>query len=142
MELSDAIYNQIEVYSEQGNDYCDNEEWEKAIMCFDKALELLPEPKEDWEAATWLYVALGDAFFFSEKYEEALVNLNCARICPDGMANPFILLRLGESYYELGEMELAKRYLLEAYMIEGTEIFEYEDGKYFDIVRILLKEKQ
>ena len=32
----------------------------------------MPEPKDDWEAATWLYVALGDAYFFLEKYEEAV----------------------------------------------------------------------
>lgn len=141
MELSDEIYDQIEEYAEQGNDYCDDEEWEKAIICFNKALELLPEPKDDWEAATWIYAALGDAFFFLEKYEAALDNLNLARMCPDGIANPFILLRLGESFYELGEVELAKRYLLEAYMMEGTEIFENEEKKYFDVVSSLLDDK-
>lgn len=142
IELSDEIYDQIIEYSEQGNDYCDNEEWEKAIICFNKALELLPEPKEVWEAATWIYIALGDAFFLSEKYEEALDNLKRAVMCPDGMANPFILLRLGESYYELGEMDLARKYLFEAYMMEGTEIFELEDEKYFDVVKALLDEKK
>lgn len=139
-ELSDEIYARIEEYSEQGNDYCDNEEWENAIACFEKALELLPEPKDIWEAATWLYVALGDAFFLSGKYEETLDNFNHARMCPDGLANPFILLRLGEAYYELGDTELANKYLFEAYMMEGTEIFELEDEKYFDIVRKLLDE--
>lgn len=119
MELSDEIYEQVEKYSEQGDDYCDAEEWGKAILCFKKALELLPEPKDDWEAATWLYVAIGDAFFFLEKYEEALDNLKHARMCPDGMANPFILMRLGEVYYELNEIGLAKKHLFEAYMMEG-----------------------
>lgn len=134
-ELTDEIYDQIEELSEQGNDYCDEEKWEKAIKCFHKALELLPEPKEDWEAATWLYAALGDAFFFLEKYDEAVENLKRARMCSDGMANPFIFLRLGESYYELGEMELAKKHLFDAYMMEGTEIFEQEDEKYYELVR-------
>lgn len=139
MELSDEIYDQIEEYSEQGNEYCDNEEWEEAIVCFNKALELLPEPKDDWEAATWLYVALGDAFFFLEKYEEALEHLKIARMCPEGMANPFVLLRLGEAFYELGEVELAQKHLFEAYMMEGTEIFEYEDEKYWELVKKVLK---
>ena len=140
-ELSDEIYEKIEEYSEQGNDYCDNEEWEKAIICFNKALGLLPDPKEEWEAATWIYAALGDMFYFLEKYEEALDNLNYAMMCPNGMANPFILLRLGEAYYELDKKEQAKKYLLEAYMMEGTEIFEDEDEKYFDLVRELLDGK-
>lgn len=140
MELSDELYDKIEEYSEQGNDYCDEEEWEKAIACFNKALELLPEPKDDWEAATWLYAALGDAYFFMEKYEEALDKLNYARMCPDGIANPFILIRLGESYYELGELDLAKRYLIEAYMMEGTDIFENEDEKYYDLIKDFVDE--
>ena len=135
MELSDEIYEQIENYSEQGNDYCDEEEWEKAIMCFEKAFKLLPEPKDDWEAATWLYVAIGDAFYFWEKYEEALENLNCARMCPDGMANPFIFLRMGQCYYEIENYAKAEEYLLRAYMLEGNEIFEDEEEKYMDLIK-------
>ena len=134
-ELADEIYEQIEAYSEQGNDYCDEEEWEKAIMCFNKALELLPEPKDDWEAATWLYVAIGDALYFMEKYEEALDNLNCARMCPDGIANPFIFLRMGQCFYEIESYDKATEYLLQAYMLEGYEIFEDEEEKYIDLIR-------
>lgn len=29
MELSDELYEQIEEYTEQGNDYCDDEEMEQ-----------------------------------------------------------------------------------------------------------------
>ena len=101
----------------------------------------MPDPKEEWEAATWIYAALGDMFYFLEKYEEALDNLNYAMMCPNGRANPFILLRWGEAYYELDKKEQAKKYLLEAYMMEGTEIFEDEDEKYFDLVRELLDGK-
>ena len=31
MELSDELYEQIEEYTEQGNDYCDDEEWNKVF---------------------------------------------------------------------------------------------------------------
>ena len=138
MELSDELYEQIEEYTEQGNDYCDDEEWNKAIVCFNKALELLPAPKDEWEAATWIYTALGDAFFFLNDYETAITNLNLARMCPDGIANPFILLRLGEAFYELGKLQLSQKHLMEAYMMEGTEIFEDEDEKYFELIRAIL----
>lgn len=138
MKLSDKIYDKIEKYTDQGNDYCDNEEWEEAIICFNRALELLPEPKDDWEAATWIYSALGDAYFFSERYELAIEYLNSARMCPEGIANPFILLRLGEAFYELGEIKMAQKYLLETYMMEGNDIFEDEDEKYFDMIRTIL----
>lgn len=138
MELSDEIYERIEEYCEEGNAHCDEEDWDKTIVCFNMALELLPEPKDDWEAATWIYAALGDALFFLGRYEDALDKLNLARMCPDGIANPFILLRLGESHYELGDMESAKRYLAEAYMMEGTDIFENEKAEYLDLVKQLI----
>lgn len=112
--------------------------WNKAIVCFNKALELLPDPKDEWEAATWIYTALGDAFFFLNDYETAITNLNLARMCPDGIANPFILLRLGEAFYELGELQLSQKHLMEAYMMEGTEIFEDEDEKYFELIKSIL----
>ena len=43
MELSDEIYDQIQSYWEEGNDYCDNEEWLEAIKCFNKAFDTIPE---------------------------------------------------------------------------------------------------
>ncbi len=49
--------------------------------------------------------------------------------------NPFILLRLGQTYFELGNMKKAADELVRAYMGVGTEIFEGEDPKYFDLVR-------
>lgn len=54
--------------------------------------------------------------------------------CPSGISNPFILLRLGESLFECGEMDKAKEYLLRAYMIEGYKIFFNEDDKYFELI--------
>ncbi len=51
------------------------------------------------------------------------------------VGNPFILLRLGQTYFELGNMKKAADELVRAYMGVGTEIFEGEDPKYFDLVR-------
>jgi hypothetical protein len=55
--------------------------------------------------------------------------------CPDGTANPFVLIRLGEVLFELGDMEGAKEYLLRAFMMEGSEIFEAEDPKYLEFLQ-------
>ena len=38
--------------------------------------------------------------FLNREYEKAKSNLYNARNCPDGISNPFILLRLGESLFE------------------------------------------
>lgn len=50
--------------------------------------------------------------------------------CPDGQANPFVQLRLGETLYELGDKEGAKEHLFSSYMLEGKDIFEEENPKY------------
>lgn len=54
--------------------------------------------------------------------------------CPDGLDNPFIQLRLGECFFELGNITKAKEHLLKAYMIEGEEIFEDEPQKYMNLI--------
>ena len=39
---------------------------------------------------------------------KAKSNLYNARNCPDGISNPFILLRLGESLFECEELDKAR----------------------------------
>lgn len=139
-ELSDELYEKILDLTEKGDEFCEDEEWKKAIKCFEKALALVPEPKDDWETSTWIYAALADAYFFWGKYEESLYQLNQALMCPDGLGNPFITLRLAQCNYELGNMKKADEYFFEAYMLEGMEIFKRED-KYKEYAVRLLQEK-
>lgn len=61
--------------------------------------------------------------FLNREYEKAKSNLYNARNCPDGISNPFILLRLGESLFECGELDKAREYLLRAYILEGYKLF-------------------
>ena len=63
MELSDELYDRIEELSETGNEAMESEDYAKAISCFQEALDILPEPKEDWEAYLWLVGSIGDAHF-------------------------------------------------------------------------------
>jgi hypothetical protein len=58
MELNDDVYEQILTLAEEGDEFAENEIFGSAISKYQLALELLPDPKTDWEAATWLYVAL------------------------------------------------------------------------------------
>lgn len=138
MELKEELYEKIIEWSEDGDAMLEEEDFDGAIEKYQAALELLPEPKYDWEAGTWLYAALGDANYLSSRYSEAEGYLQEALKCPDGLGNPFILLRLGECYYELNNMEKAKEYLLQAYMCEGEDIFEDEEEKYFDAVKDMI----
>lgn len=137
MELDDELYERICNLSEEGDLYFEEDKFQQAIKKYWEALGLIPEPKAEWEASTWLYVAIGEVYFFCDNYLEALNLFNEAMKCPDGVENPLINLRLGQCYYELDKYQLAKEYLLRAYMMEGQAIFENEDEKYLELVRTL-----
>jgi len=135
MELEGDLYRKVTRLSEQGNKHMEAEAWDKALGAFDEALDLLPEPKSQWEAALWLHASIGDACFMKKDFVRAKEALFDVLNCPDGMANPFVLIRLGEVLYELKDTEGAKEYLLRAYMMEGEEIFEAEDPKYLSFLK-------
>lgn len=138
MELDDKIYAQIIRLCEEGDSLIDEEEFDKAIEKYSNALELVPLPKTDWEASTWIFTALGDTYFINEDYDMAKNNFYNALNCPDGFSNPLILMRLGESLFECRELEKAKEYLLKAYLLEGYKIFNEEDDKYFELIRDII----
>ncbi|MGG3193164.1 tetratricopeptide repeat protein [Priestia aryabhattai] len=134
MEMNKQLHQQIVKLCEEGDQFAELKQMSEAIASYQRALELVPEPKEKWSAATWIYGTLGDTYFLIKNYEDAIRSLEYALRCPDGNENPFLLLRLGESFYELGEFEKAKAYLYKAYQIEDYKIFFQEDDKYFKLI--------
>jgi tetratricopeptide (TPR) repeat protein len=138
-ELDDALHARIVALSEEGNELQEIEEWEAAIAKFEEALQLVPEPKYNWQASMWLFVAIGDVAFESGQYERAREAFRQAMLCPGAIGNPFVHLRRGQTFFELGEMGWANDELAGAYMLAGTEIFEPEDPKYFEHLKTVLK---
>jgi len=138
-ELPDAIYAQITALSDRGNELSENGEYEAALAEYEAALRLVPNPKDPWEAASWLYTAVGDCHFLLGRFEQACDALSKARNCADGHGDPFINLRLGQALFERDELAQAKEALLQAYMLEGEEIFNDEDPKYLDFLRSTVK---
>lgn len=135
MELDDKVYEQIVELCEEGDAFVEGEQYEEAIEKYIIALDLLPLPRKDWEASTWIYTAIGDTYYITCEYVKAKQYFYDALNCPDALANPFILLRLGESLYECEEYDEAQEYLLKAFMMEGYKIFYEEDDKYFDLIK-------
>jgi|GEM_PF-4535771 len=134
-ELSDEQQKLIDNYCEKGNLEMDMGNYLSAIQLFSTALKVLPEPAEDWDVAGWISASIGDACFSAGKYQEALTHLLTAlRLYGDEEVNPFVLLRLGEVYYELEETEQADNYLLRAYRMEGETLFE-DDNKYLKFLK-------
>ena len=135
MELSDELYDQIVSELEQGDQYAEAGEYNKAIEKYESALNLVPLQKENWEVSLHIYTAMADSYFNLGNYQQANNNYEQALKCPDGLGNGYVWLGLGETYYELENMDKAKDALMSAYMLEGKEIFEDEDDKYFSLIQ-------
>lgn len=138
MELSDQVHERVQALSAQGDASAEQGRYREAVDRYVEALGLLPEPITDWEAATWLLAAIGDAHFLAGEYEHARAALADAMHCPDAIGNPFLHLRLGQSQFELGNLERADDELTRAYMGGGPDIFEHEDPKYFAHLKTVL----
>jgi tetratricopeptide (TPR) repeat protein len=98
------------------------------------ALKLLPGPPTQWEAATWIYVALGDVHFRAQNFDKAFKCFHNAVQCPKGLGNPYIHLRLGQLYFERNDVDKAGDELTRAYMGGGIDIFMEDDPKYLEFL--------
>lgn len=136
--LPKKLNTQITTLCEEGDGYLKSEEYEQAIAKYKDAWNLLPEKKLDWEAATWILTSAGDAYFRQGDYERSLGSFVGAVQGPSGLGNPYIHLRLGQNYFELGDMAKAGDELARAYMGAGDSIFKDEDGKYSTFLHTIL----
>jgi tetratricopeptide (TPR) repeat protein len=138
-ELSDAIHAQVQALSAEGDAHADRGEHDAALAKYATALRLLPEPWQQWEAATWLLAAVGDTHFAAKRFDAARNALSDAMHCPGAIGNPFIHFRLGQSAFELGELDQAADELMRAYMGAGEEIFGSDDPKYLAFLKTRAK---
>jgi len=134
MALSPNIQEEMDKYCSDGDQFLDEGQFDAALAAYQAAEGLIPEPKDDWEASTWIYTAIGDALFYKGEYCEALLSLQKAVSSPNGLGNPYIHLKLGQCQFEIGDLQKAADELTRAYMGKGAEIFEGEDQKYFEFL--------
>lgn len=137
-ELPDLLHRQITSLSSEGDRLAEAEQYADALAQYWTAWALLPEPKTNWEAATWLLAAIGDANFLSGDFKAGRDNLANAMHCPGAIGNPFLHMRLGQCQFELGNLDQAADELTRAYLIEGIDLFENEDSKYVHFLKTKL----
>lgn len=136
-ELSEELSERIDVLSEQGSDLFDEENFQECIKVWSEALALIPHPRNLYGETFWLETSIGDCYFMLNEFEQSQVHFLNAKgnIETNAYENPFVMLRLGELFFELKEFNDAKEFLLRAYMLEGKEIFETEEEKYFNFLK-------
>jgi hypothetical protein len=129
-ELPSQVHEDIQHLCAKGDELAASGQYEKAIADYNRAWQLVPEPKTHWNASTWILAAIGDAAFLAGFKASALEALEYAMHCPDAIGNPFLHLRLGQVLFDLNQMERAADELMRAYMGGGQDIFAGEDQRY------------
>lgn len=134
MQLPDSTYSLIRALCKQGDELVKTGDLDAAKQSYMAALRLLPDNHQEWEAATWIYAAIGDVHYHMSNYDKAFKCFFNAVQCPKGLGNPYIHLRLGQLYYEQENFEKAADELTRAYMGAGMEIFMEDDPKYLEFL--------
>src|SRR3954464_15875006 len=115
LELDERVHARIKALCAAGDVFAERKEFNLAVKEYEKALALLPSPVSMWEAATWIWAAIGDTYFLSGNFAEAYKAFSEGTHCPGGVGNPFVHLRLGEIQFELGNEIVAADELARAY---------------------------
>lgn len=139
MQLNKSYTEDIERICRAADDFLEEGNTKDAYRKYKEALDIIPNPKTSYETATWIFVSIGDLFFKNKQYEMARDYFFEAKNCPNGVSNPYVLFRLGQSLVETKDNNQAREFLLRAYMLVGDDIFWDEDQKYYDVIKDLVK---
>ncbi|WP_375547044.1 zinc ribbon domain-containing protein, partial [Paenibacillus sp.] len=75
-ELGDQhpdLENEIVSVVETGNKLAEKNKHEDALVYYEQAWSCIPEPKKEWEIASWISSCFYHSYVETEKYEEAKV---------------------------------------------------------------------
>ena len=129
----------VDTLCREGDRFAGIDQFDDAIEKYQAAWDLLPIPRNQWPAATWILVSVGDAYFSLKEYDTASEILLDAFDYPDAESNPYLYLRLGQCLLETGQLDDAADALEEAFRRGGESLFEDEDPKYLTFVKTQLK---
>ena len=132
--LQDSLLNEIQARIDDGDDLLNADNFSAAAELYQEALSKIPEPKYLYGISLPAYTALGEAYFYAGDYHIALSAFQEALKAPGGVENPLLHLRLGQAYFEIGELAHAADSLTRAYALDGTAVFEGEDEKYLSFL--------
>lgn len=133
------IFAEVKAKAADGESKFNTGDFRGAFRAFTEILSLLPEPAQQWNAAGWVLVAMGECRFKVGKFDTAVEPFQDAIQCPGSLGNPWLHFRLGQCRYERGEQDRAADELARAYMGGGREVFDGEDPKYFALVERVLQ---
>ena len=133
-DLEPGLKEQVVELCQKGMEQAEIERYVPSNRTFQKVYDLLPEPKQEWKAYSWLRASVADNHFELKEYAEALVLIEeVLEIDAEYKTNAYIRMRRGQCYLELKRADEAKVELKIAYEMGGEEIFEDEYARYLKL---------
>lgn len=133
--LESEVMRSVRALCEHGDTLVSMKEYSFAISKYYEALSLIPDPKKEYKAATWIYTSIGETYWKQRDFNNAGMAFLKAVKSVGGKQIARVNLRLGECLYECGDSVHSTEYLCQAYMLEGENAFRYEDPKYFAAIK-------
>lgn len=137
-EIPVLIYQSILECLDEGKLFFTDGEYMKAINSYDKALDLVPKPKKDWQISTNVFVALGDVYYELKNFATSDYYYNKALESKSGIENAYVWYVLGKNYLKMGNKEKSFDSFLRAYMLGGKSIFKIDSFMYFSLIENFL----
>ena len=86
-KLPNDLREMIDRLCQKGDQFAQIDQHDDALDQYEAAWELLPNPKTEWPAATWILMAVGDVYFEKRDFVAASQTLSktaaCAPACDE-----------------------------------------------------------
>jgi len=133
--MDPELQKQIIALCQHAAQLAEMREYAFALSKYYDALAMVPDPKQEYKAATWIYSSIGQVQWKKRDYNEAGRAFLQAYRCVGGEQSADINYRLGQCLVECGAPDIASQYLCQAYMLDGESIFADDDPKYFEVIK-------
>lgn len=133
-ELSEKLYEAITNLLDEGDELVERGKYKEAIAYYEEAMNRLPEPKEDWTLFDTIAICIGDSYYEMGEYIVADRFYTMSLTRGSGIENPYVWYVKGRNLIKLGNKEEAIDALMRAYMLDGTDVFDTDDGEFLSYI--------
>ena len=135
-DLELELKEQVVSLCEKGMEQAEIERYAPSNRTFTNIYDLLPEPKHEWKAYTWLLASMADNHYELKEYEAGLKLLDEVLERDESYKeNGYVRMRRGQFQYEISGEDAAEAELKLAYELGGDELFEDEYVRYLKLAK-------
>lgn len=133
-ELSEKLYEAITNLLDEGDELVERGKYKEAIAYYEEAMNRLPEPKEDWALFDTIAICIGDSYYEMGEYIVADRFYTMSLTRGSGIENPYVWYVKGRNLIKLSNKEEGVDALMRAYMLDGTDVFDTDDGEFLSYI--------